>query len=39
VQVGDLLVTNDSMIHNYDTSGACNFGLSVEYLMSAARTP
>jgi hypothetical protein len=33
-QVGDLMVTNDRFIHNYDVSGGCNFGLSVEYLMS-----
>ncbi|MEZ4295882.1 MAG: hypothetical protein R3B70_12980 [Polyangiaceae bacterium] len=34
--VGGLLVTNDHLFHNYDVSGGCNFGMSVEYLMSAA---
>jgi hypothetical protein len=34
--VGDLKVTNDRYLENYDTSGGCNFGLAVEYLMSAA---
>ncbi len=38
-QVGGLLVTNEHYIHNYDVSGGCNFGLSVEYLMSAAAIP
>jgi hypothetical protein len=37
--VGALTVTNDRYLHNYDTSGACNFGLSVEYLLGAAPTP
>lgn len=36
VDVGDLTVTNDRFIHNYDVSGGCNFGLSVEYLMGVA---
>lgn len=36
VDVGGLMVTNDRFIHHYDVSGGCNFGLSVEYLMSAA---
>jgi hypothetical protein len=34
-EVDGLVVTNDRYIQNYDTSGGCNFGLSVEYLMSA----
>jgi len=37
--VGGLLVTNDQYISNYDISGGCNFGLPVEYLMSAAAIP
>ncbi|EYF01945.1 hypothetical protein [Chondromyces apiculatus] len=33
--VGDLEVTNDRYYRNYDTSGGCNFGLDVEYLIGA----
>jgi hypothetical protein len=36
-QVGDLMVTNDQYRKYYDTSGGCNFGLSVDYLVAAAR--
>jgi hypothetical protein len=38
-EVGALTVTNDRYFHTYDTSGACNFGLAVEYLVGAAPTP
>jgi hypothetical protein len=38
-EVGELTVTNDRYFHNYDTSGGCNFGLSVEYLVGVAPTP
>ncbi|WP_437815970.1 hypothetical protein [Sorangium sp. So ce1078] len=37
-EVGGLTVTNDLFFKNYDISG-CNFGLSVEYIVSAAPTP
>ena len=36
-RVGDLMVTNDKYLQNYDTSGGCNFGVSVESLVGAAR--
>ncbi|AUX40546.1 uncharacterized protein SOCE26_019470 [Sorangium cellulosum] len=38
-EVGDLTVTNDLYIKKYDLSGACNFGLAVEYIVSAVPTP
>ncbi|WP_437679138.1 hypothetical protein [Sorangium sp. So ce131] len=38
-EVGELTVTNDFYIEKYNLGGACNFGLSVEYIVSAARTP
>ncbi|WP_437679139.1 hypothetical protein [Sorangium sp. So ce131] len=37
-EVGDLTVTNDRYIKHYDISGACNFGLSVEYIVGAVPT-
>ena len=37
--VGALSVTNDRYFHNYDTSGGCNFGLAVEYLVGVAPAP
>ncbi|UQA60597.1 hypothetical protein [Polyangium aurulentum] len=39
VEVGELSVTNDRYLQNYDTSGACNFGISLEYLISVVTTP
>jgi hypothetical protein len=38
-EVGALTVTNDRYLRNYDTSGGCNFGLSVEYLLGVSPTP
>ncbi|WP_437926552.1 hypothetical protein WMF37_47370 [Sorangium sp. So ce291] len=38
-EVGGLTVTNERYLKNYDISGACNFGLPVEYIVSAAATP
>ncbi|WP_437754819.1 hypothetical protein [Sorangium sp. So ce1389] len=38
-EVGGLTVTNDRYLKNYDISGGCNFGLPVEYIVSAAATP
>ncbi|XYH96885.1 hypothetical protein ACMHYB_55445 [Sorangium sp. So ce1128] len=38
-EVGGLTVTNERYLKNYDISGGCNFGLPVEYIVSAAATP
>ncbi|HZX00609.1 MAG TPA: hypothetical protein VFF45_00030 [Bacilli bacterium] len=38
-EIGELSVTNDRYFYNYDVSGACNFGLAVEYLVGAAPMP
>ncbi|WP_437726066.1 hypothetical protein [Sorangium sp. So ce861] len=38
-EIGGLTVTNDLYFKNYDTSGGCNFGLPVEYIVSAAPAP
>ncbi|KYF50515.1 hypothetical protein BE08_42215 [Sorangium cellulosum] len=37
-EVGALTVTNDRFIEVYDISGACDFGLSFEYLVGIAPT-
>ncbi|WP_437656962.1 hypothetical protein [Sorangium sp. So ce1182] len=38
-EIGELTVTNDLYIKNYEIGGGCNFGLSVEYIVGAAPTP
>ncbi|WP_437621629.1 hypothetical protein [Sorangium sp. So ce1151] len=38
-EIGELTVTNDLYIKNYEIDGGCNFGLSVEYIVGAAPTP
>ena len=36
-KVGELMVTNDRYFESYDTSGACNFGVPVDFFVGAAR--
>ncbi|AKT42709.1 hypothetical protein [Chondromyces crocatus] len=37
-EIGDLTITNDRYFKNYDSSGGCNFGLSIEYVIGAVPT-